>query len=539
MRKRLTTGLAAALLLFGARVHAAICGDADGSGALAINDVVQHLRVVSAIDPAAGLCGGMGYADCANLNGDGAGTTDISDTVLLLQRVSNVRPCQADICLTEVVHPGCTASATPLPNQIHGNYVVPAGCTVRMNNFTFVNAGAVLTLGEGVTVLGTPWQSPEARLIVKPGGRLNAVGTPMQPITWTSANPPGARAKADWGGVVLLGNAPVNEPGISIEGVPDGGFGGTQGDDFSGCMSYNRLSFGGRNFQSENAFPLLLLGGVGRTTRIHHIQVHGGGGDGLQWFGGTVNLSCVVASAPGDDGFDHQLGWVGGLQFGLIAQRAEDVLFGSNGIEMDNSEFGAANPPRSDGRYCNVTAIGARSSAANPGVTNQVGVFSRRGNAMTIANTIVKDFRQAGYQMRDASTAARACLDPATLNTTSPVGVIRNSLFTDNGADGTTHPLNNSSCDAPGECACTTTEHFALLQAERAVLATTDPTVEAVGGNTFPPVNLVPPVGSLPDTHPAADCTAIHPAFVDAPYVGAFEPGGEDWTAGWADYPLN
>jgi hypothetical protein len=141
--------------------------------------------------------------------------------------------------------------------------------------------------------------------------------------------------------------------------------------------------------------------------------------------------------------------------------------------------------------------------------------------------------------MRDASTALRACVNSTTLNTTAPVGVIQNSLFTDNGAGGTTNAVNHSSCDTVGECACTTTEHYALLEAQRAVLSSADAAVEAIGGNTFPPTGLVPVGGTLPDTHPAADCTQINGSFVSAPYIGGFEPGGADWTAGWTEYPAN
>ena len=517
---------------------AAICGDSDNSGGVAINDVVLHLRVVSGIDAAASLCGNMGYANCANLNGDGAGTTDISDTVLLLRKASSVANCPSDECLARTVLAGCPGTAV-LPSNITGNLVIPAGCDARVQGITNVAAGAVLTVEPGAVVKGNI-ASPPSVLVVRPGGRINAVGTAGSPITWTSANTPGTRAKEDWGGIVLLGSAPVNEPGISIEGITDGFFGGNEVDDFSGCMSYNRIQFSGRDLTPDNELNLFQMAGVGNRTQLDHIQAHIGADDAIEWFGGTVNMSYVVASAAGDDSFDHQLGWTGGLQFGLIAQRAVDVESGgSNGFEMDNSEFGADNLPRSAGKYCNVTAIGVKYSGDNAGVTNQFGVFSRRGNAMTIANTIVKDFRNGGYQLRDATTATRACVNPTTLNTTAPVGVIQNSLFTDNGATGNEHAVDHSSCPSGGACTCSSTEHFALLQAQRNVLATANAAVEAIGGNTFPPTNLVPAPGSLPATHPAANCTQINGSFVNAAYIGAFEPGGADWTAGWTEYPAN
>jgi hypothetical protein len=516
----------------------ATCGDSDNSGGVAINDVVQHLRVVSGIDPAAGICGGASYSNCANLNGNGAGSTDISDTVLLLRRASNIPNCPSDSCAAETTLAGCPGTTT-LPTTITGNLVVPAGCDARINGITSVASGAVLTVQAGATIKGVIVNPPSV-LVVRPGGKLNAVGTAGSPITWTSAASVGTRAKEDWGGVVILGNAPTNEPGLSIEGLTDGFFGGDKVDDFSGCVSYNRVQFSGRDLTLDNELNLFQMAGVGNKTQIDHVHAHAGADDCIEWFGGTVNTSYMIGSACGDDGFDHQLGWTGGLQFGLLAQRAEDVESGgSNGIEMDNSEFGFNNTPVTNGKYCNVTAIGVRYSASNAGVTNQFGVLSRRGNAFTLANSIVKDFRNGGYQLRDAETAARACTNTSTLNTTPPIGVIQNTLFNDNGSGGTAHAVDHSSCLSGGACTCSSTEHFALLQAQRNVLGTADATVDAIGGNIFPPTNLVPAGGSLPDTHPAANCTTINSSFVNAAYIGAFEPGGADWTAGWASYPVN
>lgn len=538
---------AAATLVVGhgaSMATAATCGDSDNSGGIGINDVVQHLRVVSSIDPAAGICGGTGYANCANLNGDGAGPTDISDTVLLLRRASNIPNCPADQCIPQTTLAGCPGTAV-LPSEIEGNVVIPAGCDARINGITFVEPGAILTVQPGAVVKGNI-TTPPSVLIVKPGGRINSVGTVGSPITFTSANTPGSRVKEDWGGIAILGRAPVNEPSATLEGLDPNTFGseviygGTQVDDFSGCVSYTRVQFSGRDLTPDNELNLFVMAGVGNKTQIDHVHAHIGADDCIEWFGGTVNTSYMVGSGCGDDGFDSQLGTVGGLQFGLVAQRADDVeAGGSNGFEMDNSEFGFNNLPRSNPKYCNVTAIGAKYSGVNAGVTNQVGILSRRGNAFTVANSIIKDFRQAGYQLRDPETAARACTNPTTLATTAPFGVIQNSLFTDDGASGTVYALDHSSCPSGGACTCSSTEHFAILTAQRNVLGTTDANVEAIGGNTFPPINLVPAPGTLPDTHPAANCTLINSSFVDAPYIGGFEPGGADWTAGWTDYPNN
>jgi hypothetical protein len=541
MQTRITTmlcGAAALLATAAAPALAATCGDVNNDGSVAINDVSVHLRVVSGLDAASGICGGAGYANCANLNGDGAGDTDISDTDLLLQRVSGVNPCPSDQCVARVVHPGGN-----LPNSITGNYVVNANAT--MQGITFVEPGAVLTIAPGVTIKGVV-QTPPSVLIVKPGGRINAVGTAGSPITITSANAVGTRGPGDIGGLAILGRAPVNESGATLEGItpsPTTIYGGTNVNDFSGCVSYMRVQFSGRALSTDNELNLFVMAGVGRTTRIDHVQAHLGLDDCIEWFGGTVNTKYMVASACGDDGFDTQLGTRGGLQFGLITQRLQNVESGgSNGFENDNSEFGFNNgPPFNEPKYCNVTAIGINGQAGSPPATNQIGVLSRRGNAISLNNSIVKDFRQAGYQMRDGATTVHACVNSTTLNTTPPVGVIQSTLFNDNGPAGATPAANDGTCDgvAPDDatCTCTTLQHFALLTAQKNVLDTTDGSIASIGGGVFPPTNLVP-AGGLAASHPRVNCTTVDSSFVNAPYIGAFQPGGADWTAGWTEYPL-
>jgi hypothetical protein len=531
---------------------AALCGDMDGNGTVAVNDVVRHLLIVNGGADAS--CGGAGYAGCGNLNGDATHDPEINDTVLLLNRASGIANCQPDFCASKEVLAGCPGPVD-LPSHIggaHASIVVPAGCDAHINGLVFVEAGAALTIEKGAVVKGNTWY-PASMLVVKPGGRLYARGTPTQPVTFTSAAAPGARESYDWSGVALLGRAPVNQPGLLLEGLPVDPslvYGGTDPNDFSGCLQYTRIEFAGLEFSADVGGAALQLAGVGRKTVVHHVEVHRTfyTNTGILLLGGTVNVDHVVASACGDDGFDVRYGFSGGVQFGLVMQEAESVTgYGNAGIRSTNSPFDFNATPVTDPKFCNLTLLGARYSGANPGATNQPGILSLGGSAMTVANAIVKDFRQAGYHLRFPETAARACTPGhAGLNTVVPVGEIVNSLFANNGPDGTVHAYepvcSGVSCDfecpSGGTCNCSAAEHLALLAAKNTI-GTTDADVAAIGGGTFPRTNLVPPAGSLAATHPHANCAAINASFVDAPYIGAFEPGGADWTAGWTEYPVN
>jgi hypothetical protein len=415
--KSMIAGVTAAIAVSSAvpMAHAALCGDSDNSGAVAVNDAVQHLLVVNGGNPAT-LCGGAGYTDCADLNGDGTGP-NIADTQLLLNKVSSIANCSADSCVTRTT----MANGATLPKPITGNVFVAPGNTVHVNGLTFVQPGASLTIGAGATVLGDVTDPPSV-IVAKPSvlsppaasGRVFSQGTLASPVTMTSGAGAGTRDRKDWGGIVLLGSAPVNLSDPHVEGIPESSdtiYGGDNGNDFSGCLKFTRVQFSGRELTPDNELNTITLAGVGRKTVLDHIQAHRGQDDCIEWFGGTANASFTVSSAPGDDGLDNQLGTQDAVQPGLIMQGADtNETAGSNGFEEDDSEFNFTGTPNNFPKNCNITAFGARYDlASNPGTTNQVGILSRRGNSSMILNSIVKDFRQAGFQLRDPETSQHYC----------------------------------------------------------------------------------------------------------------------------------
>ncbi|MCO6485188.1 MAG: hypothetical protein J5I41_05355, partial [Saprospiraceae bacterium] len=92
----------------------------------------------------------------------------------------------------------------------------------------FVRNGQVLTIEPGTVILGD--KLTRATLIIDRGGRIVANGTVAQPIVFTSNQPAGIRDRGDWGGLVILGNAGVNQIDPGIEGVsPAVYFGGNPG----------------------------------------------------------------------------------------------------------------------------------------------------------------------------------------------------------------------------------------------------------------------------------------------------------------------
>jgi hypothetical protein len=125
---------------------------------------------------------------------------------------------------------------------------------------------------------------------IKPGGKLVANGTELNPIIFTSEFTKLGSGRlptyGDWGGIIILGNAPINVPGGTavIEG-PGDSFGGNNPDDDSGTLRFVRIEYAGFAYSLNNEINGLTMGGVGRTTILENIQVSFCGDDSFEWFG--------------------------------------------------------------------------------------------------------------------------------------------------------------------------------------------------------------------------------------------------------------
>ncbi|MGH9308532.1 MAG: hypothetical protein ACRD1U_04115 [Vicinamibacterales bacterium] len=372
----------------------------------------------------------------------------------------------------------------------------------------FVDDGAELNIQAGTTVIGE--SGSVGTLIVRRGGRLNAIGTAAQPIVFTSDQPVGQRARGDWGGIILNGRAPVNLEGGEGEGEADTGiYGGDDPNDNSGSLVYVRVEFAGTEFSPDNELNGIAFQGVGRGGRYDFLQVHMNKDDGFEWFGGTADIKHALASNAGDDSFDWTFGWRGRAQFLAVSQRGDDA---DAGIEADNNEFNNELLPRAAPTIYNVTFCG--DPDRNEGAESTRGWLLRRGTAGELRNFIIQGFKNVGLEVNGSSSLREA----AQGNLRVSHGVIFNT-----GAGGT------------GYGASTTTPLF---------------------NSTFPNIRLGenPGIGNChnheaPDFRPVGIATlaggqlapAVPPndGFFEATtYIGAFSPDPAlDWAAGWTAFP--
>jgi serine/threonine protein kinase len=378
---------------------------------------------------------------------------------------------------------------------------------------TRVTGGATLTIEPGTTILGD--RQTKGTLVVEPGARLIAEGTRERPIVFTSARPEAERRPGDWGGVLLLGRAPINlrdaegKPMLGqVEGLAEvSRYGGNDPEDDSGVLRYVRIEYPGVEVAPANESNGLTLAGVGRATVIDHVAVHASSDDCFEFFGGTVDAKYLVCDAPGDDGLDFDLGYRGRLQFVVVRDLALADAHSdtpSNAFELDNDPNGTTAEPRTRPTIWNATLCGV------PGGTSpSYAILARRAAEAEIHGVLASGFDFAldvrdspgddGLELSGLGLVEQPTAEPDE----------QGERDDDNGFD------------------------------ERAWLA--DPSRALVGDFAGFPGCAGPIPGSLfpasaiasPHSTPPVDDGFFDPTAV---WVGAFAGPADDWTAGWVSW---
>ncbi len=148
-------------------------------------------------------------------------------------------------------------------------------------------------------------------------------------------------------------------------------YGGGDDNDNSGSISHLSIRYGGKVIVDTDELNGLSLGAIGRGTDISYVEIMNNVDDGIEIWGGTVQLDHVSIWNVGDDSFDVDEGWRGSAQYGLIVQGYSAIDkqgsgVGDNVFEIDGAEDANAQP-RTTARISNFTAVG------QPGDTNAGG----------------------------------------------------------------------------------------------------------------------------------------------------------------------
>ena len=279
------------------------------------------------------------------------------------------------------------------------------GGAYTIKGYVYFTGGTTLTIPAG-TILKSDI-SQKGAIIIERGAKIEALGTAAKPVIFTSGKPAGSRARGDWGGIILLGNAPTNRPlspAPLIEGGVDRRYGGTVANDNSGTMRYCRIEWAGIAAEPGSEINGLTMGGVGSGTTLEYIQVSYGNDDAYEFFGGTVNAKYLVSYASSDDDLDFDFGYTGRIQFAVVQRRPEiaDTDAG-NGVEADNDGSGTSATPYTKPILSNITWVGPNgdpNTQANLNFANRW----RRAVRFEVHNSIMLGFPKGGFSMESAAT---------------------------------------------------------------------------------------------------------------------------------------
>ena len=170
--------------------------------------------------------------------------------------------------------------AATINQDITASRTLFADTAYTISGFIHVLNGATLTIEPGTKIKGD-FNVLGSSLIIMRGAKITAIGTAAAPIVFTSSRAAGQRQPGDWGGLIIVGNAPDNRSGtVNIEGSGTDGTaivsgknypvqynGGTVAADNSGTLAYVRVEFAGYGPRSGPGVQLLHLRGGRHRAR--------------------------------------------------------------------------------------------------------------------------------------------------------------------------------------------------------------------------------------------------------------------------------
>lgn len=243
-----------------------------------------------------------------------------------------------------------------------------------LDGLVFVEEGAELHIEAGTVIKGksNPTNNDNtSALIIAQGAKIFAEGTANAPIIFTAESDDlndqtdlSISDRGLWGGLIILGKAAINtSSGVGqIEGIdpnePRAAYGGGSNPDdgdSSGVLRYVSIRHGGSEIAPGDEINGLTLGAVGSGTMIEYVEVISNLDDGVEWFGGTVNIKYLVSAFNADDGVDYDEGFRGKGQFWFVLQ-GED--FAGRCAEQDGGTTPEDGQPYSIPVISNATYLG-------------------------------------------------------------------------------------------------------------------------------------------------------------------------------------
>ncbi|MFW5851989.1 MAG: hypothetical protein ACOCWB_07185 [Bacteroidota bacterium] len=311
---------------------------------------------------------------------------------------------------------------TILTGEITEDLTLTSDQTWYLRGDVHVVAPATLTIEEGTEIIAQ--SDVVTYLLIEQGAKIDAVGTATKPIVFTAD----VKESGAWGSIHICGKAPINvQGGAGSSEIGDAAYGGSAANDNSGKMKYCILEYTGTSLDEEHESNGLSLYGVGNGTTLEYIQIYKGDDDGIEFFGGTVNIKYAMVYGAKDDCFDWTQGWTGKGQY-LLAKQIPGI--GDRGFEGDNNSKDNAASPFANPTLANITLVGGYENGEEAG---KYGMKLREGTKGKIYNAVVTGFDKRSIHVEHNQTLTNVnnghlVVDYAVLNSDVSDAVIKYSV---------------------------------------------------------------------------------------------------------------
>lgn len=320
-----------------------------------------------------------------------------------------------------------------------------------LNGTVVIEDGGRLNIPAGTTIKAREGFS--SYLLVAQGGKLYAEGTATNPVVFTTNTT--SPTSGYWGGIIINGRAPISgtNADMSDTGLTEIDnnyrYGGSIANDNSGVLSYVQILYAGARSTADIEHNGLTLNGVGNGTTIENLYILESADDAIEFFGGTVNVTNLLAVNPDDDMFDFTQGYSGTLKncYGVWESNYTSTEADPRGIEADGNLDGIypSHLRQSNFRVENMTIVNNAANTQNNVDRMQDVIKIRRGAKATIINALVKGTGGTVdlIDMNDGKGAGNA---DSSISITNSLSITGNEL---NGTLNTlTKPANNTGADA-------------------------------------------------------------------------------------------
>ncbi|MFK7032893.1 hypothetical protein [Flavobacterium oreochromis] len=266
--------------------------------------------------------------------------------------------------------------------------------TYYLNGSLIIDNGGILNIPAGTIIKSKKGFSNY--ILVLQGGKININGTADKPVIMQADIE--TTESGYWGGLIINGKAKLSDatPTGSTEINSAYTYGGNDDTDNSGTIRYLILNNTGSKSSANIEHNGLTLNGVGNGTIIENVFVKNCADDGVEFFGGTVNVKNILCINTDDDMFDYTQGWRGSLDnaYGIWEKGFVSTEADPRGLEGDGNLDG--NAPTCNLQSNNIIKNITIDLKIDPITTNDISkqmmdAFMIRRNAKSIVtNAIVK-----------------------------------------------------------------------------------------------------------------------------------------------------